>query len=479
MHKRGKPVGINVMNEVLANNVIRKFGESLLGALITPNDEGYDMGRRVWNGLIDRYPAMIAYCSDVDDVIKSVDFALTHGLLTAVRGGGHNVAGNAVCDNGIVIDLSRMKRIEVNAASLIARAQAGLTWGEFDRVTQTFGLATTGGIISRTGIAGLTLGGGIGWLMRKFGVTCDNLLSAEIITAGGRLMTASAVENPDLFWGLRGGGGNFGIVTEFEYRLHQVGPVLAGTLYYPAARVRDILRFYRDYITVIPDELTTMFVYMAAPMTQSLNRLHLDGPVVAIHVCYVGPLEGGVKVLKPLRDFGPPLEDTVKIMPYVELQSMLDSGAPPGLCNFWKSSYLNSFSDEAIDVFAGYSESITSPLSQVHLQHLKGAVRSVGEDDMAFSHRDALCVLNIVTKWENPLQAEKHIQWTRDFEGAMRPFSSGGVYVNFLGDEGEDRVKAAYGSVKYGKLIALKNTYDPTNFFRLNQNIKPRGAGSL
>jgi len=467
------------MGTVLAKKTIRNFRESLHGELIIPGDEGYDRGRRVWNGMIDRYPAMIAYCGDVDDVIKSVDFAHTHGLLTAVRSGGHNVAGNSVCDGGIVIDLSRMKRIEVNAASRIARAQAGLTWGEFDRATQTFGLATTGGIVSRTGIAGLTLGGGIGWLMRKFGVTCDNLLSAEIITAGGQRMTASAVENQDLFWGVRGGGGNFGIVTEFQYRLHQVGPVLAGTVYYPAAKTREILRFYRDYISAVPDELTTMFVYMATSHAPSLYRLLRDRPVAAIHVCYAGPLEAGEKILKPLRDFGPPLEDAVRIMPYVELQSMLDSGAPPGLQNYWKSSYLKGLSDEAIEVLAGYSEAITSPLSQVHLQHLEGAVRRVSEDDMAFSYRDASCVLNIVTKWEDPRESEKHIQWTRDFEAAMRPFSTGGVYVNFLGEEGEDRVKAAYGPAKYGRLVTLKNRYDPTNFFQLNQNIKPAGTGAF
>lgn len=292
-------------------------------------------------------------------------------------------------------------------------------------------------------------------------------------------MTASAVENRDLFWGIRGGGGNFGIVTEFKYRLHQVGPVLAGTVYYPATKTRELLRFYRDYINVVPDELTTMFVYMAAPHTPSPKSLSLDRPIAAIHICYVGPLEAGEKILRPLRDFGPPLEDAVRIMPYVELQSMLDSGAPPGLQNFWKSSYLKSLSDEAIDVLADYSETITSPLSQVHLQHLKGMVGRVNEDDMAFSYRDASCALNIVTKWENTLESDKHIQWTRDFEVAMRPFSTGGVYVNFLGEEGEDRVKAAYGPAKYGRLVNLKNKYDPANFFRLNQNINPAGTGSL
>lgn len=439
-----------------------------------PGDEGYNMGRRVWNGSIDRYPAMITYCGDADDVIKSVDFAHTHGLLTAVRSGGHNVAGNAVCDDGIVIDLSRMKRIEVDAASRTARTQAGLTWGEFDRATQAFGLATTGGIVSRTGIAGLTLGGGIGWLMRKFGVTCDNLLSARLVTADERLLVASAQENQDLFWGLRGGGGNFGIVTDFEYRLHQVGPVLAGTIYYPASRIREVLRFYRDYISAIPDELTTMFVYIASLQTP-LSGLPAGVPAAAIHVCYAGSAEAGENILRPLREIVLPLEDTIRIMPYVELQTMLDSGAPPYQHNFWKSSYLAEFSDESIDVLTAHAHAMTSPLSQVHLQHLQGQVRRTGEDETAFSHRDALCALNIVTKWLDPRESERYIRWTRDFEAAMRPYSTGGVYVNFLGEEGEDRVRAAYGSDKYEKLLRLKNKYDPANFFRLNQNIKPVG----
>ena len=467
------------MDAGFEKKVVTGFRESLHGELVIPGDKDYDVSRRVWNAMIDRYPSMIAYCVDIGDVIKSVNFARHHGLLAAVRCGGHNVAGNAVCDDGIVIVLSRMKQIEVNSASLIARAQVGLTWGEFDRATQTFGLATTGGIVSRTGIAGLTLGGGIGWLMRKFGVTCDNLISANIVTEDGRLLTASGHENQDLYWGVRGGGGNFGIATEFEYRLHQIGPVLAGTVYYPAVKIREILRFYRDYITAIPDELTSMFVYMASCSSPSLATIPVGSPAVAIHVCYIGPIAAGEKVLQPLREVGPPLEDTVRIMPYMELQTMLDSGAPPNQHNFWKSSYLKNLSDGAIDVLAAYCDAITSPLSQVHLQHLEGQVKRAGEDEMAFSHRDALCVLNIVTKWMNPRESGKHIQWTRDFESAMRPFSTGGVYVNFLGEEGEDRVKAAYGSAKYDRLVALKNKYDPTNFFRLNQNIKPTGERSF
>jgi len=461
------------MGDVLSKKIIKEFKGSLHGELVLPGDEDYDSARRVWNGMIDRHPSMIAYCVDVDDVVKSVNFARDHEMLTAVRSGGHNVAGNAVCDEGIVIDLSRMKRIEVNATSRTARAQAGLTWGEFDRATQISGLATTGGLVSRTGIAGLTLGGGIGWLMRKFGVTCDNLLSADIVTADGQHLAASGHKNKDLYWGLRGGGGNFGIVTEFEYRLHEIGPVLAGTVYYPAAKAFEMLRLYRDYIAAVPDELTTMFVYLAASHTPSLPGLPVGSPAVAIHVCYTGAAEAGEKILQPLRKVGPPLADTIQIMPYVKLQTMLDSGAPPNQYNFWKSSYLAILSDKAIDVLVAYCNAMTSPLSQVHLQHLEGQVRRVGEEETAFSHRDALCALNIVTKWVHLRESGKHIQWTRDFEAAMRPYSTGGVYVNFLGEEGEDRVIAAYGRAKYERLAALKRKFDPTNFFRLNQNIRP------
>jgi FAD/FMN-containing dehydrogenase len=470
---------MNGMAVVLPKKSVSELKGSLHGAVVLPGDKDYDTGRRVWNGMIDRHPSLIAYCVDSGDVITSVNFARDHGLLTAVRSGGHNVAGNAVCDDGIVIDLSKMKRVVVDAASRTARAQAGLIWGELDRATQAFGLATTGGIVSRTGIAGLTLGGGIGWLMRKFGVTCDNLLAANIVTADGRLLAASAEENQDLFWGLRGGGGNFGIVTEFEYRLHQIGPMLAGTIYYPAARAQEILQFYRDYVAAIPDELTTMFVYMASSQISSLSKLPAGSPAAAIHVCYAGSAESGEKVLQPLREAVPPLEDTIRIMPYVELQAMLDSGAPPHQHNFWKSSYLADLSDESIGVLTDYAHTMTSPLTQFHLQHLQGQVRRVGEDEMAFSHRDALCALNIVTKWLDPREAERHIRWTREFEAAMRPYSTGGVYVNFLGEEGEDRVKAAYGSAKYEKLLKLKNKYDPTNFFRLNQNIRPAGNRSF
>lgn len=467
---------VNLAGRSVAEESVQTFGSSLRGELLRPGDSGYDSGRRVWNGMIDRHPALIAYCREVEDVIRSVNFARENELLTAVRSGGHNVSGNCVCDGGIVIDLSRMKEIRVDPASRTARAHSGLNWGEFDRETQRYGLATTGGIVSRTGIAGLTLGGGIGWLMRKFGVTCDNLLSVDIVTAEGKLVTANADENKDLFWGVRGGGGNFGIASGFEYRLHEVGPVLAGTICYPASGAREILKFYRDFIINIPDELTTMFAYIAAPPSP-LRQVH-DSSMAAIHVCYSGPVREGEELVKPLRAISRPIRDTVRAMPYVELQSMFDSGAPPGLLNYWKSSYLGDLGNEAIDAFCACCESITSPLSQVHLQQMQGAVGRRGEDEMAFSHRDSLCVLNIVTKWEDQAGSERHINWTREFEAAMRPFSTGGVYLNFLGEEGDDRVRAAYSPEKYRRLQKIKQKYDPANLFRMNQNIRPTGPYS-
>jgi len=467
---------LDTAGSTIGEGALRKFENAVRGRIVWPEDEDYEACRKVWNGMIDRYPSMILFCDGVEDVRKAVDFARANNLLAAVRGGGHNVAGNAVCDGGLVIDLSGMKGIEINAESYRARAQAGLTWGELDRATQTHGLATTGGIVSKTGIAGLTLGGGIGWLMRKHGLTCDNLMSAEIVTADGRLLTATEGKNPDLYWGLRGGGGNFGIVTSFEYCLHDVSPVLAGMIVYPVERAAELLRFYRDYIATVPDELTSMFLFLTVQPTNYLPESIHGKHAVAVHVCYSGPLEDGKRVLRPLREVCAPLADSIGVMPYVGLQSMLDANSPPGLQNYWKSTYLGALSDSCIDITVDYASKITSPLTQIHIQHMQGVVSRIPEEAMAFSHRDTLCVLNIVSKWTDPSESERHVKWTRAFAEAMSPFSVG-VYVNFLGEEGEDRVKAAYRSDKYERLVALKNKYDPENFFRLNQNIRPSSSG--
>jgi FAD/FMN-containing dehydrogenase len=444
------------------------------GQLIRPDDPMYDAARRVWNGAIDRHPALIARCTGVADVIAAVRFAREHDLVVSVRGGGHNVAGTAVCDDGVVIDLSPMKGIWVDPVAGRARAQAGLLWGEFDRETQRFGLATPGGIVTHTGVAGLTLGGGLGWLMRKHGLTCDNLLSADVVTADGRLVRASAQENADLFWGLRGGGGNFGIVTSFEFRLHPVGPtVLAGVVLYPAARAREVLDEYRHYIASAPDELMTIAVLRMAPPAPFLPaRIH-GQPVLIIGACYSGPVEEGERVVAPLRRFGEPLADLIQPTLYTSHQAMLDASVPHGLAYYWKSEYLPPLSDGLVATLTEHAWRVATPQSYTALFHLGGAVGREDPESSAFEDRRATHGMTIDGVWSDPAMAGACIGWARDFWEAVRPHASGRVYVNFLGDEGQDRVRAAYGTAKYERLRALKRTYDPTNFFRMNQNIVP------
>lgn len=460
---------------VLEEATVEEFKSSLRGELLRPGDEGYDEARAIWNGMIDKRPALIARCTGVADVIDAVNFARTNNLLVSVRGAGHNVAGKAVSEGGLMIDLSLMKGIHVNPKARTARAQPGVTLGDLDRETQAFGLAAPAGIVSTTGIAGLTLGGGIGWLSRKHGLTSDNLLSVDIVTADGRFLTASEDENADLFWGVRGGGGNFGIVTSFEYRLHPVGPiVVAGLVLHPMEKATEFLRFIREYAAKAPDELTVIPLLRLAPPAPFLPVEAHGAPVVGAGVLYAGPLEEGQRAVQPLKEFGSPLADLIGPKPFMALQSMFDSGAAPGNQYYLKSEYLFALSDDAIDAIVAHAARITSPLSLAAFFHLGGAVSRVGEDDTAFSHRDAAFALNIQASWLDPEESDEHIRWTRDFWTAMQPFSTGGVYVNFLSeDEGEDRVRAAYGATNYERLVALKNKYDPTNLFRLNQNIKP------
>jgi hypothetical protein len=467
--EREIPLGTSVEDEA-----VQELKASFRGPLLRPADEGFDTARRVWNGMIDKTPALIARCAGVADVISAVNFARSHRLLVAVRGGGHNVAGTAVCDGGLVIDLSPMKGVLVHPSRRTVRAQAGLTWGEFDHETAVFGLAVTGGHVSTTGIAGLTLGGGIGWLMRKHGLTCDNLLSADIVTADGRFLTASPTENEDLFWGIRGGGGNFGVVTSFEYRLHPVEMVLAGMVFHPAERAREVLQFYRDFTASAPEELTSLVAFLTGPPAPFLPAALHGAPLVAIAACYTGDLAEGERAIQPLRSFGPPVVDMLHSMPYRFFQTILDPSAPPGLQNYWKSSYLDSLSDGAIDVLAGRARSLPSPLTIVPVLHVGGAVSRVGENETAVSQlRGVPYVVNIISMWSDPEETERNVAWTRDFAGALQPFGPEGVYVNFIGDEGQDRVRAAYSPATYERLVALKNQYDPTNMFRLNQNILP------
>jgi hypothetical protein len=453
---------------VLEEEVVATFTASLRGQLIRAGDTGYDAARTIWNGMIDRRPALIARCTGVADVIHGVTFAREHHLPLAVRGGGHNVAGHAVCDGGLVLDLSEMKSVRVDPVRRTARAEPGLTWGEFDHETQAFGLATTGGQISTTGIAGLTLGGGWGYLARKYGLASDNLLSVDLVTANGQLLTASATQHADLFWGVRGGGGNFGVITSFEYQLHPIGPVLAGVVIHPFTQARAVLQFYRDFTRTAPDELASGVVCITLP----------DGtPVTGIVVCYNGPLEAGERVLQPLRGFGAPLAGQVGIMPYTAAQKLVDAFYPPGLQQYWKASFLTEISDAAIDTIVSYCAQRPSPICHVVIEHtLGGAVSRVDRGATAFNHRDVQYSFMSLGVCTDPAKAKKCVRWARECWEAMQPFATGSVYVNYLGqeaDEGAARLQAAYGPEKYQRLVALKNTYDPTNLFRLNQNIKP------
>ncbi len=451
---------------ILKEAAVKQFKAGLRGEILQPGDDGYDEARRVHNAMIDKRPALIARCTGVADVIASVNFARTNNLLVSVRGGGHNVTGNAVCDGGPMIDLSCMKGIRVDPVLRTARAEGGATNGDLDRETQAFGLATTGGIVSTTGIAGLTLGGGIGYLNRKYGLACDNLLSADVVTADGQLLTAGASENDDLFWALRGGGGNFGVVTSFEYRLHPVGPiVLGGIATYPFDKAREVLSFYREFAGTAPDEVRADVILRQPP----------SGKILDVYVCYCGSIQEGERVLRPLREFCPPVVDTIAPVPYITVQTMLEATLPPGpLLAYYKSSFLNELSDDAIRTLVDFLTDAPAIQSNVAIEHLGGAVSRVGERDTAFTHRSAPYSFLIATRWKDPAESEKNIELARQLWKVMQPFLEEGVYVNYLDeDEGDARVKAAYGP-NYERLVAIKKKYDPTNFFRLNQNIKPK-----
>ena len=440
------------------------------GDILTPASPGYEEARRVWNSMIDRRPAAIARCHGAADVVAAVRFADRENLYPAVRAGGHNVAGLAMVDGGLVIDVTPMKRITIDPDARTARAEAGLTWAEFDRATQEFGLATTGGLISTTGIAGLTLGGGVGWLMGRCGLSCDNTLSYDLVTARGDLVTASADEHPDLFWALKGGGGNFGVVTSITYRLHPVGTVLSGMLLYPLATARSVLAHYRDFVNAgLPDEL---IVYAASITTP-------DGiPMLAIVPSYTGAdLDEGERLIGPLRTFGPPAADLVARMPYVAMQQMLDAAAPYGVRSYWKSHFLRALPDDAIDTFVRFCESCTSPRTFVVLEHGHGAVARVPSHATAFPIRGHAFDLVVISVWDDATEDDRHVHWTRTFHRAMLPWSAGQVYVNALSEDDAGRIGEAYGN-NLARLAALKAIYDPGNRFRRNQNILP-GAGTV
>jgi FAD/FMN-containing dehydrogenase len=442
------------------------------GALLRPGDEAYDEARTLFNSMIDKRPALIAQCAGPRDVIAALRFGREQGLEIAVRAGGHSVAGASLCDGGLVIDVRPMKDIAVDPVARTARVGAGCTWADVDRATQQRGLATTGGRVSTTGVAGLTLGGGSGWLERRHGLSCDNLVSVELVTADGESITASADEHAELFWALHGGGGNFGVATALTFRLHRVGPdVVAGLLIYDAERGADLLRLTRDVMVDAPDEFGPAVGYLTVPVDDELPA-ELHGRLVsALVLCWIGPIEEGERLLAPFRALGPSA-DLVGVMPYADFQSSIDD--PPGYRNWWTAEYLHVVTDEAIEVIHRHSLAIPTPgPAQSFIVPWGGAVARVGEDETPMTQRDATWVVHPFAVWENPADDDRVIGWAKAFRDDIARFASGGVYLNFIGDEGQDRVVAAFGEEKYRRLARVKAQYDPDNVFRGNQNIKP------
>jgi len=433
---------------------------------------GYDDARKVYNGMIDRRPALIARCVDVADVISAVNFARERGLPLAVRGGGHNGPGLGVCDDGLVIDLSRMKGVRVDPTARTVRVEGGCVWGEVDHATHAFGLATPSGFISTTGVGGLTLGGGIGYLSRTYGLTIDNLLGVDLVLADGRFVTASADENQDLFWAVRGGGGNFGVVTSFLFKLHPISTVYGGPMLWPLAQAADLLRFWRDFILSAPEDINGWFGFVTVPPVALFpESLHLQ-KMCAIVWCYTGPLDRAEERFREIRAFGPPAVDFAGPIPWPVLQSLFDALYPPGLQWYWKADFVNELSDRAIDLHVKYGAQLPTMHSTMHLYPINGAAGRVGKNETAFSYRDATFAEVIVGVDPDPANNERMIAWARDYWLALHPYSAGGAYVNMIMDEGSDMVKAAYRD-NYARLAQIKARYDPTNLFHVNQNIKP------
>ena len=455
------------------------FGElrqACRGELVVRGDPGYDEVRQVWNGSIDRRPAAILRCAGVADVQAGVRYAAEHGLLLAVRAGGHNIAGLGTCDDGLVLDLRPMQGVRVEPAGRRARTQTGVVWGTFDHETQAFGLATTGGVMSTTGVAGFTLGGGIGWLMRRHGAACDNLVSADLVTADGRLVTASEDHEPELLWGLRGGGGNFGVATSLEFALHPVGQaVLAGPLIYPIDQAGEVLAGWSKLAVDLPDEAMTIAMLRTAPADPPFPSALHGRPVLVLSTMWVGDLADGRAGLASLRAMGRPAADAVEPRAYLAVQRSQDRYWEPGAQNYWKSDYLTTLDDAAIGSLIDAAKSFTSPDSDIKLALMGGAIGRIAEDATAYGNRSAQILLNINTRWAEPGDDETHIAWTRALWADLHRLASG-VYVNFLGDEGTDRIREAYGDTKYHRLVALKDRWDPANLFRVNQNIAPTGG---
>lgn len=455
----------------LDERAVEQFKTTLRGTLIRLGEPGYEEARAVYNAMIDKYPALIARVADVADVIAAVNFAREQGLLLAVRGGGHNGPGLGTCEDGLVIDLSRMKGVFVDAKNRTIRAQGGCTWGDVDHAASAYGLATPSGFISTTGVGGLTLGGGIGYLSRAYGLTIDNLLGAEVVLADGRVVRASADENADLFWALRGGGGNFGVVTTFEFKAHPLSTVYGGPMLWPVARAREIMRFWRDVVLSEPEDLNAWFGFHTIPPVPPFPEAVQGQKMCFVQWCYTGPLEQAEERFKRIRLLEPVL-DWVGPIPWPALQSMFDWVYPPGLQWYWKADFVTDLREEAIDLHAAYAQQLPTPHSTMHLYPINGAVHRVGKNDTAFSYREANFASVIVGVDPDPANNERMIRWAKDYWLALHPYSSGGGYVNMMMDEGENNVKAAYRD-NYDRLAQIKRKYDPGNLFRVNQNIRP------
>jgi FAD/FMN-containing dehydrogenase len=444
------------------------------GRLIHPRDPEYDDTRAVFNAMIDRKPAVIARCRNAADVAAVIGLAREHGLPLSIYGGGHGVTGAAVVDDGIVLDLRDINAVDVDVAGKVARVGGGATWGDVDAATQEHGLAVTGGRVSTTGVGGLTLGSGSGWLERKLGYVCDNLLQAEVVTADGRIVTASPAENDDLFWALRGGGGNFGIVTTFHLQLHELGPtVLGGLLVYPPDNASELVRFYREFLRTAPDAVGGGLAFICAPPEEFVPEPVRGQPVIGVVVCYAGPVDEGEAAFKPLRDFGPPAVDMVAPMPYAAVQQLLDPANPHGMRNYWSGDFLADLPDEAVDVLVGIATKPVSPMTQIILVPGGGAVARVDDEATAFGQRNAPWNMHYLSMWADAADDDKNIAYTRHLAASMKPWTTGEVYLNFIGDEGLTRVESAFGPAKWKRLTELKKKWDPDNVFRHNQNIPP------
>lgn len=458
----------------LEETTIQTFSDQIHGEVLQPGDDGYDEARSVWNAMIDKEPAAIARCTGAADVITAVDYARESDLLLSVKGGGHNVAGKAVCDDGLMIDLSPINSVRVDPDAQTARVGGGAIWRDVDHETQAFALATTGGIMSETGVGGLTLGGGNGHIARKYGLACDNLRSIDVVTADGELVRASEEENPGLFWGLRGGGGNFGIATSFEFDLHEVGPeVLAGRVLHPVEAAPEALRFYREFMTDAPNEVMCYATFFQGNPALGLpEQLHGE-TLFSLSATYSGDITAGREALQPLREFGDPIADTIEPTPYEAHQQAADELYKSGDRNYWKSNFYHELSDSFIDTLMEYVDPLPSPLTTTYFEWMGGAIAEVGREATAFPHRDKTFMFTISPKWTDPERDDELIAWAREFHEALEPYAADGVYVNYI-DQDEQRVREAYGDW-YERLVKIKNEWDPDNLFRMNQNIEPTG----